>query len=771
MLQYIFLFVFLLGVSTDGPLCNSAANTKIYIVYTGDTIKDEAASLLHYNYLLQQITNSNSTTKTILYYYWRSFNGFVVKLTKKEAERMAGLVGVVSVFPDEKRQLLTTRSWDFIGFTQHVERQNYESDVIVGVIDSGIWPESKSFNDKGFGPPPAKWKGSCQASDFTCNNKLIGAKFYPPLHNELTSKDIESPRDSSGHGTHTASTVAGNSINMASMLGLAQGTSRGGVPSARIAVYKVCWFAGCNEAGILAAFDDAIKDGVDILSVSIGIKDSTKNIFFKDALSIGSFHAMKYGVLTVLSAGNTGPYPKSLQNYQPWAIIVGASTLDRKLITKVKTGDNITYQGISVNTFDLHEKFYPIIYGGDAPNKGAGFDQHSSRNCLDNSLDEKLVQGKIILCEGDQGISEAFRVGAVGVMMQGKAYMDSAITFPLPACYLQLKDAAKIHTYIRSTSFPTATIFKTTEIKDSLAPVVASFSSRGPNDVVPEILKPDLIAPGVDILASWSPISLISNNFGETRKLTFNIISGTSMACPHVSGAAAYVKSFHHTWSPAAIRSALMTTAAHINTENNSDAEFGYGAGQIDPIKAVNPGLIYDADEMDYVKFLCGQNFNTTDLQQITWDDSICYNTSYPSARDLNYPSFALKPQKSKHHFRGSFRRTVTNVGIPNSIYTANVTVPEGLHISVNPSVLSFTSLGEKQTYLLTIDGKIKNYTMLSASLVWDDGNFKVRSPIVIFDVRAEKDADSSNLYVIIIVVSVIFFIFSFLLYIMSRYW
>ncbi|KAL5102341.1 hypothetical protein RYX36_006668, partial [Vicia faba] len=757
-----------------GPLCDSAANTKIYIVYTGDTIKDEAASLLHYNYLLQQATDSNSTAKTILYYYWRSFNGFVVKLTEKEADRMAGLVGVVSVFPDEKRQLLTTRSWDFIGFTQQVERQNYESDVIVGVIDSGIWPESKSFNDRGFSPPPTKWKGSCQASDFTCNNKLIGAKFYPPLHNELTSKDIESPRDSRGHGTHTASTVAGNSVSMASMLGLAQGTARGGVPSARIAVYKVCWFEGCNEAGILAAFDDAIKDGVDILSVSMGGKDSTKIIHFKDALSVGSFHAMKHGVLTVFSAGNTGPYPKSLQNYQPWAIIVGASTLDRKFITKVKTGDNRTFKGISMNTFDLHEKLYPLIYGGDAPNKEADFDQHSSRNCLDNSLDEKLVKGKIILCEGDQGISEAFRVGAVGVMMQGQASMDMAISFPLPACYLQLKDAAKILTYIRSTSFPTAAILKTIEVKDSLAPVVASFSSRGPNKAAPEILKPDIIAPGVDILASWSPISPISDIFGETRKLMFNIISGTSMACPHVSGAAAYVKSFHHTWSPAAIRSALMTTAEHMSSENNPDAEFAYGAGQIDPVKAINPGLIYDADEMDYVRFLCGQSFNTTDLQETTWDENICSNTTYLSARDLNYPSFALNAQRSKHHFRGSFQRIVTNVGTPNSIYTANVTAPEGLHISVKPSVLSFTSIGERQTYVLTIDGKMKKDTMVSASLVWNDGDFKVRSPIIVFDDRAEKDAGSSNLYVIIVIiiiaVAVIIFILAFLICIMSRY-
>lgn len=206
--------------------------------------------------------------------------------------------------------------------------------------------------------------------------------------------------------------------------------------------------------------------------------------------------------------------------------------------------------------------------------------------------------------------------------------------------------------------------------------------------------------------------------------------------------------------------------ATQINSENNPDAEFAYGAGQIDPIKAVNPGLIYDADEGDYVRFLCGQGFNTTDLQQITGDASICSNT-YPSARDLNYPSFALKVQSSKHHFRESFRRTVTNVGRPNSIYTANVTAPKELHISVSPAILSFTSMGEKQTYVLTIDGKMKEYTMLSASLIWNDGNFKVRSPIIVFDERA----GSSNLFIIIIIVVVIIiFIFVFLVCIVNRY-
>ncbi|XP_058746533.1 cucumisin-like [Vicia villosa] len=330
------------------------------------------------------------------------------------------------------------------------------------------------------------------------------------------------------------------------MLGLTQVTARGGVPSIRIAVYKVCWSGGCKEASILVAFDNATKDLVHILSVSISESVSKKNIYFKDVLSVGSFHAMKHGVLTVFSFGNAGPYPKSLQNYQPWTIIVGSITWDMKFVTKVKTGNNITYET--------------------------------------NSLDDKLVNGKIVLWEGDIGVAEAFRVGIVGGLMQEQAYIDIVVSFTLPTCYLQLKDVAEIH------CFPTATIFKTIELKDSLTSVVASFSSRGPDNTTPEILKfRDLIAPTVDIMASWSQIS---DSNGETKKFMFNIILGTSMACPHVSGATTNIKSFHPTWSLVAIWSALITTVAPISSKNNQDAEFAYGAGQIDPVKVVNPGLI-----------------------------------------------------------------------------------------------------------------------------------------------------------------------------------
>ncbi|XP_027188220.1 cucumisin-like [Cicer arietinum] len=188
---------------------------------------------------------------------------------------------------------------------------------------------------------------------------------------------------------------------------------------------------------------------------------------------------------------------------------------------------------------------------------------------------------------------------------------------------------------------------------------------------------------------------------------------------------------------------------------HNHDAKFAYGAGQIDPVKAMNPGLVYDAIEIDYIIFLCRQSFNQSILQLITKDDIGRYDTVNASIRGLNYPSFALKTPRPKHHLSGSFKRTVTNVGLPTSIYRAIVTVPKGLTVSVNLSVLSFTSLGEKKTYILTIDGKLKR-SISSASLVWDDENFQVRSPIIIFDERAEKGG-GTNLYCINFIYIVIF--------------
>nr|CAB3455953.1 unnamed protein product [Digitaria exilis] len=210
------------------------------------------------------------------------------------------------------------------------------------MLDTGIWPNSPSFSDDGFSPPPSRWKGICQ--NFTCNNKIIGARAYME-----GSTDGLSPLDEQGHGSHTASTVAGRAVSNVSFDGLATGVARGAVPGARLAIYKVCWSGGgCGEADILAAFDDAIADGVDVISFSIGSSEPSQ--YFESAQAIGSFHAMRRGVLTSASAGNSGLRGGHDCNVAPWMLSVAASSIDRQFIVRLVLGNGETIVGIAINT-------------------------------------------------------------------------------------------------------------------------------------------------------------------------------------------------------------------------------------------------------------------------------------------------------------------------------------------------------------------------------------------------------------------------------------
>ncbi|XP_071734496.1 cucumisin-like [Rutidosis leptorrhynchoides] len=725
-LRLLFLLTLTYALTFTHTLAAESNDLKTYIVYMGEVPKGGlfSASSVHTN-MLQQVIGSSRASKSLLRSYTRSFNGFAARLTEDEKNQIAQMEGVVSVFQNEMKQLHTTRSWDFLGFPQDVKRSPLESDVIVAMLDTGAWPESDSFKDNGFGPPPAKWKGSCDSANFTCNNKLIGAKFY---NTEGAENEEQSARDTEGHGTHTASTVAGRAVNNASLLGLANGTARGGVPSARISVYKICFPGGCASVDILAAFDDAIADGVDIISLSVG--GSFAFDYFEDPIAIGAFHSMKNGILTSNSAGNSGPSPRSIVNLSPWSLSVAASSIDRKFLTPIVLGNNMTYQGPTINTFDGAN--YTIVSGASVPNTKKGFTSDDSRYCELDSLDPIAVKNKIVVCEDISGPDNAILANTSGVVIEGDlGYEDLAFAWPLPTTYLNSTDGNSVLKYLNSTTTPTASIMKSIEPVDKAAPTVVSFSSRGPNPITPDVLKPDLTAPGVDILAAWSLDTTVTGSEGDTRVVPYNIVSGTSMSCPHASGAAAYVKSFHPNWSPAAIKSALMTTATPMSPTKNTDAEFAYGSGQINPLKAADPGLVYDAGESDFVSFLCGQGYNATNLKIVTGDSSACTKANNATVWDLNYPSFALSAKQSGSLVR-TFNRTVTNVGAAESTYQAKVVAPTGLVVKVEPSSLAFKTVGEKQSFVVTVTATIGSKA-LSGSLVWNDGVHDVTSPIVAF--------------------------------------
>ncbi|TVU41280.1 hypothetical protein EJB05_14783, partial [Eragrostis curvula] len=730
------LFAVSLALSASQVIGNGDEG-QVYIVYLGhlpilDPSESEGLSgveAAHHDLLDQVLDGDSPASERIVHSYKRSLNGFAARLTAQEAQELSGIEGVVSVFPSRTHELLTTRSWDFLGFPQTPqEALPLEGDIIVGMLDSGVWPDSPSFSDEGFGPPPSRWKGTCH--NFTCNNKIIGARAY---QNGATGL---SPRDDEGHGSHTASTVAGRAVGNVSFGGLAGGTARGAVPGARLAVYKVCWGGGCNDADILAAFDDAIADGVDVISVSLG--SSSPRPYFQDSLAIGSFHAMRRGVLTSASAGNSGLSGGHVCNVAPWMLSVAASSIDRRFVDKIVLGNGNTVAGTSINTFP--------------PLQNATLAFPVNGSCSPDDLAQGSYKGKIVLCPPHSGFIGKdgygpLLAGAAGTVIVGNA-PDVAFTMPLPALVVTQDQFDGILAYVNTTSNPVGTIDSAKTATNPQAPVAASFSSPGPNLITPAILKPDLTAPGIDIIAAWSPLSPPSGDPNDKRRVMYNIESGTSMSCPHASGAAAYVRSFHRDWSPAMVMSALITTATPMNTSSNAGySELKYGAGQLNPSKARHPGLVYDAMEGDYVALLCAQGYNATQLALITGSNATaCAASSGSGGGDLNYPTMAAHVAPGKN-FNVSFARTVTNVGRnPGGAAVYHVDIifvasNASLEVSVSPALLEFSASSRTASYTVTVSGVAPSAAdeVVSVAIVWSDGVHVVRSPLVLYTADVDE--------------------------------
>jgi hypothetical protein len=284
-----------------------------------------------------------------------------------------------------------------------------------------------------------------------------------------------------------------------------------------------------------------------------------------------------------------------------------------------------------------------------------------------------------------------------------------------------------------------ATVKNSATVTDASAPSVAGFSSRGPNTITHGLMKPDVSAPGVDILAAWTGLSSVSGTEDvDDRRVKYNIISGTSMACPHVTGAAAYVKSVHPDWSPAAVLSAIVTTATPVTAA--PEAEFAYGAGQVNPLGARYPGLVYDAGEADFLGFLCAQGYNASQMATMAGKaGTACpQGTKAPAVGDLNYPSIAVPVINYGVPFASVFPRRVTNVGPTGSVYRAKVeSVPAGIEIKVSPEELAFSKKKQTLSFTVSVSGTLtvvdEDTLGASASLVWSDGRHVVRSPIYVF--------------------------------------
>ncbi|MDQ7878474.1 S8 family serine peptidase [Microbacterium sp. QXD-8] len=700
------------------------------------------------------------------YSYVYSFNGFAADLTPAQAAELEAQPDVVSVHPDELVETDTSSTPSFLGLdgenglwsrlggpTGGKKTPGAGEDIVIGVIDSGIWPEVGSFSDRNesnklvYQGKPEGFRGTCASAENVgddswdanlCNNKLVTAQYFNAAWggNEGVAQQLPweflSPRDYNGHGTHTASTAGGNHGVDVTGPAAAFGEISGIAPRARIASYKALWSiedgstANGYTSDMVAAIDKAVADGVDVINYSV----SGSSTDFLEPTEAAFLNAAAAGIFVSASAGNSGPDAGTVAHPGPWLTTVAAGTHDRTTTGAVVLGNGARYEGVSVSNSAVGP--VPLITGAAA--RAAGASAGAAVRCYPASanngkpaLDPAKVTGKIVLCErgGDiarvdssRAVAEAGGVGMIFV----NAFENSlnADFHSVPTVHLPDTEGPAISAYA-TTAGATASIEKAVIASGGAAPYTAAFSSRGPlvagNG---DVLKPDVIAPGQDILAAVAPPG--------QGGMDFNLMSGTSMSAPHVTGLAALLRDLHPEWSPMAIKSALMTTGSDVldgESSNDPNLIFKQGAGHVQPTSAADPGLVYESGVDEWLAFLCG---STRSVPAATCDDLEADGRSLDPS-DLNTPSIGIGLLDGTQ----TVTRTVTNVDDESATYTASVSGLTGVGVTVEPSTLTVAP-GETASYAVTftVGDETELFDYLAGQLSWTDGSHTVRSPIVL---------------------------------------
>jgi subtilisin family serine protease len=675
------------------------------------------------------------------YDYRVSLNGFAVDLTDAQALAMAQVPGVAMVLRDVMRYKQTDALPDFLGLDvmDGPWYEGYDGEgVVVGVIDTGVWPEHPSFADDGSYLPPPTGPLPCEFGNtvanpadapFTCNNKLIGAYQMLATYRTLIGADLDefdSARDDDGHGTHTASTAVGNAGVEATIYGIPRGTISGVAPRAHVIAYKALGNLGGFTSDLVAAIDQAVADGVDVINYSIGGGASVTG-----ADDIAFLFAADAGVFVATSAGNSGPGPATIggPSSVPWVTSVGASSQSRFFQGTVVLGNGAEYTGASVTegTDPL-----PLVDAADVGNE----------LCDPTVPFTGDITGKMVLCKRG-GVGRVAKSWAVyladGAAMVLYNAVDTDNLFTdnhwVPTVHIDYTPGLAIKSYIAGAgASATASIVGEQMSTWPYAPSMTIFSSRGPNPVAPDIIKPDITAPGLQILAGASPFT----DEGFVPGELFQAIAGTSMSSPVVAGAYALLKQANPTWSAAAAKSALMTTAHQevVDNDRTSPADpFDMGAGHLDiggkvaKGTAFQPGLVYEAGFLEYLGFLCDEGPEV--FANPTATCAFLESNGVPTeAENLNYPSIGISDVAGST----TVERTVTSVANSWRTYRVSVDAPEGFTVTVSPSSFRLKR-GMSATYEVTV-------TNVSApvdewrfgSLTWrsTSGGYAVNSPIAV---------------------------------------
>lgn len=680
-------------------------------------------------------------------------NGFVADLSAAQALDLATDRRVLLVEKSRTLKLDTWRSPRFLGMSgrsgawkRHGSRASAGSGVVVGVLDSGIWPESKSFSGSRL-TKKAKttWDISRRGQDtrmekidgtlFTgrcvvaerwtradCNTKIIGARYYADSflqsvpRSELADTEQVSARDGDGHGTHTASTATGNVVEDVTTERRDFGTVSGMAPAARVAVYKVCWEAadpelsGCNNLDSVAAVEQAVIDGVDVINYSVGGGASPT----LDAVELAFEGAAEAGIFVATSAGNAGPDPTTLDHPAPWVTTVAASTHVRFENTVV-LGNGTKLLGASIATRPV-----PRTRVVDAARAAAaGSEPGDADLCGPKSLDASKVKGKIVVCL--RGVydrvaksAEVKRAGGVAVILANTSPNSLDADFhAVPTIHISDTDGTKLFKYLGKASRPVASFAVGNKTRNvTPLPQVGGFSSRGPVLVANgDLLKPDIAAPGVSVLAAVAPPA----NQGRT----YDLYSGTSMASPHIAGLAAFMVGERPSWTPMQVKSAMMTTAVPTLDDKGKRSRdaLAQGAGQVTPRSFFDPGLFVTSDATQWRGFLTAQGIAT--------------GVPALAAKKVNLPSMADGAVTAKTTFRRTFRATRPGT------WRISASVP-GFKVTASPKKVRADRQGDLVGVKLTFrrtDAKLGRYAQGAVTL---DGPTTVRLPVALKPVSVD---------------------------------
>jgi subtilisin family serine protease len=641
--------------------------------------------------------------------YRTVYGGVAMRLPADQIDELLSVDGVVAVQADTAEQPLTTVSPAWIGATSVWPSLGGSSrageGVIVGVLDTGVWPEHPSFRDPGISHPGGTF--GCQFGDgsdpalgpaFACNDKLIGAYAFmatnmsvsPALPGEFCNNTTKvcSPRDADGHGTHTSSTAAGAPVAAAEWLGVDRGPMSGVAPGAHLIMFRVCDTTGCFQSDSVAAVQRAILDGVDVLNFSIA---GGRNPY-ADAVELAFLDAYAAGILVNASAGNSGPGAGTVDHGGPWTNTVAASTSNRHffgdLVVTASNGDRFTVTGATIT--DGVAAGTPVVLASEVPGQPNDLCAKPGEAGLPAPgvlFAPGSLAGKIVVCRREVGARvlkshNASLGGATGMILyNGLPNLGlNTDNHWVPSMHIEHDGPAGTHplvAFLASHTGETAT-FTAGTATAVRGDVMTSFSSRGPGV---DFLKPDITAPGIQIVAGHTPDPHDANFVVGPPGQLFQAIAGTSMSSPHSAGASALVKDAHPDWTPGQIKSALMTSSLQsVLKQDGTTASdpFDRGAGALHVDRAVSPTLTFDETAARYFAS-AGDPLNRV---------------------HLNLPSI------NSTRMSGVLRttRTFKNVsGQPQSIHV-RTQAPAGSTISVSPSVIPIAP-DESKTVEITIDG------------------------------------------------------------------